>query len=147
MNFRAQFHQDLPALEFSACLSKEGCIERSLEAIKYRARVVSAAAWGRGPSGKSCFRQRVNGRGRLSACPKVLVRHEGLPHQTFNEPNYTLVFSPTSANIYPPASPCQVPGPASEEGAWLAGQPWGSPCSSGLWFPSLKRGGWAEIIS
>lgn len=67
-------------------------------------------------------------------------RHEGLPYQTLNEPNYTLVFSPTSANIYPPTSPSRVPGPAPDKGAWLAGQPWASPCPSGLQFPVFKEG-------
>lgn len=38
---------------------------------------------------------------RFQACPQPLAGHEGLPHLILNEPSYTLVFSPRSANIYP----------------------------------------------
>lgn len=97
--------------EFSVCPPKEGCIERTLEANKCGPRVDSAAAWGSGSSAKCCLCQRVNWRGRFSACPQPLARHEGLPHQTFNEPNYILVFFPHICQHLP--SHFLQPGPGT----------------------------------
>lgn len=117
------------------------------EAKKCRAGVVSAPAWGTESSGKSCLCQSVNGEEGSRPVPSLWQGTKGSLTKPLMSPITLWYFPPHLSSIYPPASLSQVPGPASEKGAWLAGQPWVSPASLGFGFPSLKRGGWPGVIS
>lgn len=117
------------------------------EAKKCRAGVVSAPAWGTESSGKSCLCQSVNGEEGSRPVPSLWQGTKGSLTKPLMSPVTLWYFPPHLSSIYPPASLSQVPGPASEKGAWLAGQPWVSPASLGFGFPSLKRGGWPGVIS
>ena len=102
------FGAQVSVASLGTALPKDGQRERNSEAVSAERGAV--ASCGRGFLGNTCPCQRVNRRGGFQACPQPLAGHEGLPHLILNEPNYTLVFSPRSANIYP--SPPQARSPA-----------------------------------
>ena len=102
------FGAQVSVASLSTALPKDGQRERNSEAVSTERGAV--ASCGRGFLGKTCLCQRVNWKGGFQACPQPLAGHEGLPHLILNEPNYTLVFSPRSANIY--SSPPRARSPA-----------------------------------
>lgn len=86
-----------------------------------KCRAGSGCILGKGVLGEDLSLQRVNRRGGFQACPQPLAGHEGLPHLILNEPSYTLVFSPRSANIYPSHPRARSPAlPLRREPGWLA---------------------------